>query len=638
ARFLRNSAQPTGGSSYFTGQGYLVYGLPTPSGSLSLSNVASVLSGTTPNPNDTNIAYENGTDVVSNVDVITSDNFSVTLNTIENNIPGFGHWHNADGDVAQIKIDGGIDVTGGGLTTDPNSVSYGFENFATVNSPGYSANAGAGGDGTYSQNISSSQLGQGYHYIDVIAFSHNSDPSAPPVYTDWRQTIYIDTAPANSTILSFDPTVAGVTQNRQINIQSVDGLSNNIHVFLDLPFGLTDAQVLSDVNSSNQASNTDINVWQQAYNGVTSGNHTITLVSYKPDGSYSIQRFNSLQMPFLATTTSVGAGIGDVNYDGLFNSSDITSFNSVLTSNNTLFRPSADVNGDGYVNLSDAFLLGPILASHNVSSSTWNFYNAMLSESYVTSGTYTVSGSDTILQDTAGTTNLGAGASLVATYVRGSVLKLAMGASVKITQNGTSGGTSKIGSLSMAGSMNHWQGQIDLANNDLIIDYTAGNDPIDDIANMLRQGYDNALWDGQGIISSLAAQSNGIITLGYADTATFPLYSLGGQSADTTCILIKYTYVGDANLDGKVDANDLAMITPGGTTWTQGDFNYDGVVNGDDYALFAFGLAEQQGQLTQLPEPNVTFMSLVAGGLLSIRRRRDLECKRTPFEKRGMEP
>jgi hypothetical protein len=56
-------------------------------------------------------------------------------------------------------------------------------------------------------------------------------------------------------------------------------------------------------------------------------------------------------------------------------------------------------------------------------------------------------------------------------------------------------------------------------------------------------------------------------------------------------VLIKYTYFGDANLDGSVTSADYTRIDAGYlshgtlTGWANGDFNYDGVVNGSDYTL-----------------------------------------------------
>jgi alpha-amylase len=624
-------------TTYATGDGYLVYGLPTPTGTLSLTNVASTMGGQTFSTSASNAGYLNGTELFSTVSVIKTASFQLQLSTNAaylNVTPGqpLVYDQNADGDKAQFTIDGGaitvnpdgtISTTPGsnGEGTTPGDVSYGYQNFAT-SSPGY---YNANGNGSYSQTINTSQLGQGYHYIEVISFRHNSDPTAPPVYSDWYETVYVDTAPANSTVLSFNAASATDTTDRTLSLESVDGLANNMHVFLDLPFSDTDAQVLAQIGSGNQPASEDVNLWQESYSSVKSGNHSVTLVSYKPDGSYSIQRFSSSQLPLLSVNTGNWAGPGDMNSDGTYSSSDILQFQTALQAGNTTFTAAADVNGDGYVNLADAFLLGPILVAHNIGSSIL-LYNSMCSSSYVTSGTYTVSGSNTILQDTAGTTNVSAGGSLFASYIRGKTLSLAAGTSVKISANGTSASTSKLTSLSMINSAGNWQGQLDLTNNDLIIDYAGSSDPISTIVSMLAEGYAGSAWNGMGIISSSAAASGGITTLGYADTASFPLASLGGQTLDTTSVVIKYTYVGDANLDGKVDASDLAMMVPGGTTWTQGDFNYDGVVNSDDFALFALGAAEQQAQLTQAPEPVafgliIPLLVTACGGRRTIARR-----------------
>ncbi len=63
-------------------------------------------------------------------------------------------------------------------------------------------------------------------------------------------------------------------------------------------------------------------------------------------------------------------------------------------------------------------------------------------------------------------------------------------------------------------------------------------------------------------------------------------------------VLVKYTYYGDANLDGVVNGADYARIDAGFlskgalTGWYNGDFNYDGKVDASDYTLIdnAFNL------------------------------------------------
>ena len=69
-------------------------------------------------------------------------------------------------------------------------------------------------------------------------------------------------------------------------------------------------------------------------------------------------------------------------------------------------------------------------------------------------------------------------------------------------------------------------------------------------------------------------------------------YSRSGASptVNATDVLVKYTYGGDANLDGLLDGADYGLIDnyiqfPGTTGWGNGDFNYDGVIDGADYGI-----------------------------------------------------
>jgi ELWxxDGT repeat protein len=71
-----------------------------------------------------------------------------------------------------------------------------------------------------------------------------------------------------------------------------------------------------------------------------------------------------------------------------------------------------------------------------------------------------------------------------------------------------------------------------------------------------------------------------------------------GLTVDATSILAKYTYVGDANLDGLISGDDysridFAVATPGAGGWSNGDFNYDGIISGDDYTTIDFNIAAQ---------------------------------------------
>ena len=76
-----------------------------------------------------------------------------------------------------------------------------------------------------------------------------------------------------------------------------------------------------------------------------------------------------------------------------------------------------------------------------------------------------------------------------------------------------------------------------------------------------------------------------------------------GMSVDRSggAIVVKYTYEGDMNLDGVVNADDYFLIDRGFITqkggYANGDLNYDGVVNADDYHLIDAAFLEQSGPL-----------------------------------------
>ncbi len=150
------------------------------------------------------------------------------------------------------------------------------------------------------------------------------------------------------------------------------------------------------------------------------------------------------------------------------------------------------------------------------------------------------------------------------------------GGTVKISAKGTANsasGTSVLSSLSIASGAT-----LDLANNSMIIDYTSVGTLVNDTRLELLNGL---------LMSSSATATK---KLGYADNATAGLATFSGQVVDATSLLIKYTYGGDANLDGQVDISDLGRLATAWQTsnlWTSGDFNYDGFVDISDLGILA---------------------------------------------------
>jgi hypothetical protein len=116
------------------------------------------------------------------------------------------------------------------------------------------------------------------------------------------------------------------------------------------------------------------------------------------------------------------------------------------------------------------------------------------------------------------------------------------------------------------------------------------------VTGLVAAGRNGGSWDGAGIVSSLAG-GNDYTTLAVA-TAGEALGLTGaqtstwdGQVVHAGSVLIKYTYGGDANLDGQINIDDYSNIdgsvAVGGQLkgWFNGDFNYDGDVNIDDYSI-----------------------------------------------------
>jgi hypothetical protein len=172
----------------------------------------------------------------------------------------------------------------------------------------------------------------------------------------------------------------------------------------------------------------------------------------------------------------------------------------------------------------------------------------------------------------------------------------------------------------------------------------------DGIQGKVQTGLNGGTWTGPGIVTDQADALALLTTLavnsaeqGLSMTPT-ETRMWNGQSIVGTDTLIMYTYAGDGNLDGVVNADDYALIdlysqVPGESGYGRGDFNYDGRINADDYALIDANIQRQNGSyadglprgigggsatagLTAVPEPgSISLLSIGAAALLRRRRR-----------------
>ncbi len=148
--------------------------------------------------------------------------------------------------------------------------------------------------------------------------------------------------------------------------------------------------------------------------------------------------------------------------------------------------------------------------------------------------------------------------------------------------------------------------QLDITHYSVWINYGSGLDPISTISGQIRSGYNDGEWNGPGIISSTARNpTNGFIYgVGWADGQDGVVAGLSYAQIE-----IKYTLLGDANLDGVVNGSDFSIVAAnfglGVTNWDQGNFLYGSSVNGSDFAA----LAANFGQGDNIPSTEITITS-----------------------------
>jgi hypothetical protein len=185
-------------------------------------------------------------------------------------------------------------------------------------------------------------------------------------------------------------------------------------------------------------------------------------------------------------------------------------------------------------------------------------------------------------------------------------------------------------------------GKLDLTSNQMVVRSDAANrlNVLNQVTGLIGTARGTGGWVGNGITSSIAAADPNRLTglaviLNDKGNGT-PIYtSFMGQSVDVNSILVKYTWNGDVDLNGKVDADDYFLVDSGFakglTGYRNGDLDYNGRIDSDDYFLIDRAFVGQAGTLSlhalaadalpaSIPEPTTLGATLV--GLLLMRRNR----------------
>ncbi len=176
--------------------------------------------------------------------------------------------------------------------------------------------------------------------------------------------------------------------------------------------------------------------------------------------------------------------------------------------------------------------------------------------------------------------------------------------------------------------------KLDLNDNDALFE----NVPFAQIQAWVLEGY-SASGDSTktGIVSGSGQGAGGTTILALFDNSLtgFPDYPFGsGQTIGGNAIVGKYTYIGDANYDGQVTAQDYTSIdanigtsVPLGLAWFYGDTNFDGSIDATDYTGIDAALGLGQGNPLALhalavPEGGSIVGVLGVGAGMMVRRRR----------------
>jgi hypothetical protein len=204
-------------------------------------------------------------------------------------------------------------------------------------------------------------------------------------------------------------------------------------------------------------------------------------------------------------------------------------------------------------------------------------------------------------------------ATLKASYIRGGSLIINRASKVQIKPNGTDANVSRVTALTFNGTA---IGQLDLTDNDMIVQSpTNPGQDLSFVINRIQIGRNGTAtrWGGNGITSSTAQNDpNQLMGLGAIlndNGHGGPIYStFDGVAVDMNSILIKYTLMGDLNLNGKIDPDDYFYLDRGfavgynpANPYLNGDVDYNGIINSDDYAILDRAYAMQVLAAAQAP-------------------------------------
>jgi alpha-amylase len=289
-RVPRNSSQPSGGDAQFTERGFVIYGPEAPRSTLTITNAAGEIGSDSPD------IEPESRQRLTTLTLVTADTIDVELavdpsGPVEDN--------------ALIKLNYGLPID---ANNDNDTGVFlelgrfaGFEQFTDLTSP-----TASGGSGMYALSIDATVLDDGYQYIETAAFLQRN-PDEPPIYDNERVVVYLDREDPGFE-LKF-PTQSGtddITTTDFEVVVAVDRTVDNVHVFTNLPDGLTDQQVVDMADGDSQADRRDRLEWRKTLSSLLDGTLKITVLAFEPTGRFRVEHFGGIDVNITQPETFIG--------------------------------------------------------------------------------------------------------------------------------------------------------------------------------------------------------------------------------------------------------------------------------------------------------------------------------------------
>jgi hypothetical protein len=180
---------------------------------------------------------------------------------------------------------------------------------------------------------------------------------------------------------------------------------------------------------------------------------------------------------------------------------------------------------------------------------------------------------------------------------------------------------------------------LDLGDNALVIrnaNASAASARHTSVNTLVRNAFHDFAWDLPGITSSTAANAiasgvpAGLGILLNNDGADGPLFygpgtdqqTFMGAAVDSNTVMVRFTRLGDGNLNGTSDTVDFALFQAGYTGaapyvgFAFGDYDYNGVIDSVDFGLFQAGYEPYPASSTARVEDEEDDASALAAELV----------------------